>query len=51
MNYLANINTIKHFKRNNFTIEVQLYSSQVTSGNTSKIYPLYISYYKPDQYI
>ena len=37
MNYPANINTIKHFERNNPTIKIQLYSSEVTSGNTSKI--------------
>ena len=50
MNYLANIYTIKHFERNNLTIKIQLYSSEVTSNKTSEIYPLYISYDKPDQY-
>ena len=50
MSYPANTNTIKHFERNNPTIKIQLYSSEVPSGNTNEIYPLYISYYKPDQY-
>ena len=48
MNYPANIDRIKRFERNNPTIKLYLYYFEVTSSDFVEIYPLHISYYKPD---